>query len=272
MSHDLSDFQTDILDRSQQTPVLVDFWAAWCGPCKQLGPVVEKLAAEAAGRWVLVKIDTEAHPDLAARFGIRGIPNLKLFHRGAVIAELAGALPESQLRAWLEQHLPTPKRATMARARELLHAGRADEAATILQPLAAAGPADLELSVLLARAAVFTQPAAALARVEALPAGHPWEEGAQIVKALAAALQTLGDGAGQLPAGSQRDRYLAALGHLQRQDFRAAAAGLVGVLQDEPGYDQGRAKAACLGLFKHLGLRHAITEEFFRPYSMAVNI
>lgn len=271
MSHDLSDFQTDVLDRSRQTPVLVDFWAAWCGPCKMLGPVLEKLATEAVGRWVLIKIDTETHPKLATQFGIRGIPNVKLFHHGAVVAEFSGALPEPQLRAWLAKHLPTPKRATMARARELLHAGRATEAATLLQPLTEADPADLELVVLTARALVFTDAASALARVEALPTSNSWEEGVQIVRVFAAARQTLEAGGVNLAPAPLRERYLAALRQLQAQDFHAAAAGLVAVLQDQPGFDQGRAKAACLALFKHLGLRHPITDEFFRTYSMAVN-
>lgn len=272
MNHDLTDCQTDVLDQSQRTPVLVDFWAAWCGPCKMLGPVLEKLADEAAGRWVLVKIDTEAHQDLAARFGIRSIPNVKLFHRGQVIAEFAGALPEPQLRAWLAQNLPTPKRAAMARARELLHAGRGTEAATALEPLAATEPQDAELAVLLARATMFRHPKAAAARVAHLPAGHAWTDDAEIVRAITAALNTLAHDGDQLVAAPLRDAYLAALRQLQAEKFRESASALVRVLQEKPNYDDGRAKAACLALFKHLGMRHPITEEFSRAYSMAVNV
>jgi putative thioredoxin len=271
MSHDLSDFQTDVIARSQHVPVLVDFWAAWCGPCKMLGPVLEKLAVEAGGRWVLVKIDTEAHQELAAQFGIRGIPDVKLFHRGAVVAEFSGALPEPQVRAWLTQHLPTPKRETMARARELLHAGRAAEAAVLLLPLRATEPADEELTVLTARALVFAKPAAALALVRDRTADSPWADGGRIVQAFAAAFA-------QIPAPDAAAnfsplavRYHAALHALQRQDFRAAAAGLVEVLLEKPDFNDGRAKAACLALFQHLGFRHPISEEYFRTYSMAIN-
>ena len=226
MNHDLADFQTDVLDRSQRTPVLVDFWAAWCGPCKMLGPVLEKLATEAGDRWVLVKIDTEAHPELAAQFGIRGIPDVKLFHHGAVVAEFSGARPEPQLRAWLAENLPTPKRETMGRARALLLAGRAGEAAGILRPLQAANPADQELAVLTARAMVFGDPAAALALVTGLPQGSPWTEGAELVQALAAAFQAPRERPAlkETPPGP---RYLAAIDQLRRESFAAGLAGLI---------------------------------------------
>jgi putative thioredoxin len=271
MDHNLSDFQTDVLDRSQHVPVLVDFWAAWCGPCKMLGPVLEKLAAEAGGRWALVKIDTEAHQDLAARFNIRGIPDVKLFHRGAMVAEFSGALPEPQLRAWLAQNLPTPKRDTMARARELLHAGRATEATTLLLPIHAAEPADEELTVLTARALVFAKPAAALALVTALPPASPWAEGADLVHTLAAAFHAP-RGEHDLPDSPLRPRYLAAIEQLRRESFDAGISALIEVLGDKPGYADGRAKAVCLAIFRHLGLRHSLTEKFSRPYSQAVNV
>nr|HPQ59697.1 thioredoxin [Flavobacteriales bacterium] len=104
---EVTDFERQVIARSAHVPVLVDLWAAWCGPCRFLGPIVEKLAREADGRWELVKVDTEANPDIAARYEVRGIPNLKLFVNGEVVAELAGALPEPQLRQWIEEHLPT---------------------------------------------------------------------------------------------------------------------------------------------------------------------
>jgi len=271
MNHDLSNFQTDVLDRSQHTPVLVDFWAAWCGPCKMLGPVLEKLAAEADGRWVLVKIDTEAHPELAAQFGIRGIPDVKLFHHGAMVAEFSGALPEPHLRSWLAEHLPTPQREAMARARALLQAGRAAEAATLLQPLAAAAPAHEELAVLTARAVVFADPAAAERLLAPLPAASPWSEGAENVRALAAAFRAPAErhSLGDTPLGP---RYFDAIGRLRAESFDAGLSALVEVLQEKPTFDGGRARALCLAVFRHLGMRHPTTEKHFRAYSMAVNV
>ncbi len=95
-------FQTEVLERSLTTPVVIDFWAEWCGPCKQLSPVLEKLATEGGGAWVLAKIDVDANPRIAQAFRVQGIPMVFAVIGGQPVDAFTGVVPESQLRPWIE--------------------------------------------------------------------------------------------------------------------------------------------------------------------------
>jgi putative thioredoxin len=154
---DRTNFDSIVLDGSATTPVLVDFWAPWCAPCRALAPVLDKIAAEFAGRVTLAKLNTDEEQEIASKFGVRGIPNCKLFVDGRVKDEFTGALPESGVRDFLAEALPSPAAPLVASAIGRLAAGDAagalveaiadlltqrsdDEVRVILRQLAASPP------------------------------------------------------------------------------------------------------------------------------------
>ena len=98
-------FNTDVVDRSRTTPVIMDLWAEWCGPCKQLSPVLEKLAAEADGQWILAKVDVDANPELSAALQVQSIPMVVAVIGGQLVDGFLGAMPEAQVRQWIGQVL-----------------------------------------------------------------------------------------------------------------------------------------------------------------------
>jgi putative thioredoxin len=142
-------FASAVIERSKQIPVVVDFWAAWCAPCRQLGPVLERAVAERAGEVELVKVDTDANQNLAAQYRIQGIPAVKAFKNGEVVAEFTGALPAPAVERFLDGVAPSKADRLVAKGDETslrraleLQPGRADAALPLARLLLARGDQD----------------------------------------------------------------------------------------------------------------------------------
>jgi thioredoxin len=100
-----ANFESEVIEKSSTTPVLVDFWASWCGPCMMLGPTLEKIAKEYDGKLIVAKAATDDNQDAASKFGVMSIPAVKLFKDGKVVDEFVGAQPEATIKQWLDQKL-----------------------------------------------------------------------------------------------------------------------------------------------------------------------
>ena len=140
----IQNFEAEVIEASMTTPVLVDFWAPWCGPCKSLGPVLEKVETAYEGRFKLVKINSDAEQQLAQAFGIKSIPTCVLMLNGQPVDGFMGALPEGQVKQFLDKHLPAEDtlaaQAAAQEAQQLLQAGDADSARAALEKALATNP------------------------------------------------------------------------------------------------------------------------------------
>ena len=269
MEYEITDFTKEVIERSSSIPVLVDFWAPWCGPCKVLGPVLEKLAVKYREEWVLAKVNTDVHEDIAARFGVRGIPNVKLFVDGRVANEFTGALPEPMVVQWLARALPNKFRREINRAEQLLVKGDVTEARRLLEDILVKDAENEAARVLLARTHVLSDPGRALDLVQGIEEHQELFPMAEAIATIGRLLQKA-DHPERLPDDGVKQTYLDAARELASTDVEAALQKFIEVLKVNRDYDEDGSRKACLAIFRVLGDEHPITQQYRRPFSSAL--
>ncbi|MBS0432041.1 MAG: thioredoxin [Proteobacteria bacterium] len=261
-----ANFETDVLQASLQTPVLVDFWATWCGPCKTLGPILEKLGSEYGGAFALAKVDCDKEQQLAGMFGVRSIPTVVLIKDGQIVDGFAGALPESQVREFLSRHAiaPAAKIETPA-AREVADenasAPRETPQAAIarLRKALAAAPEDggLKLDLALAQARAGDL-AAAKTALDNLPGEFENDDRSQSLRAHVGLADALAGapGSGELLARIENDpkdfaaRDALGLRLLLGGDAAGGMDQFLAILQGDRGWSDGLARKRLLDAFR----------------------
>ena len=269
MTYDVQDFDKEVIERSYTLPVLVDFWAEWCGPCKVLGPILERLAKQHEGEWALAKLDTEEHRAIAAKYTIRSIPNVKLFVDGEVGDEFVGALPEPAVVEWLSKAVPSKYRVQLDGARQLLLEGRASSAQEMLETIIAAEPNNDQAIVLLGQTFLGSDASRAVKAVEPIALGSKHFESAEAIKTLAAMVARLEE-PHSLPQDSVRDDYLAAIRDAGSNDFESALDRFVAVIRKHRYYDDDGSRKACIAIFKLLGEEDEMARRYRPVFSNAL--
>ena len=275
----LEEFEAKVIQPSQQVPVVIDFWAPWCGPCQTLKPMLEKLAEEYAGRFLLAKVNSDENPELSQHFGVRSIPSIKVLYQGQLIDEFNGALPEGQIRAFLDRFaLPDAGGSLREEAAALVAAGQLDEALAKLSEASREKPGDegirldaIELLMQLGRndeasqllAAEYTQEAS---RANALRARLALAAGAADTTELEAKLT-----ANPLDHAS---RLELARAYAAANRFREAMEAALEVVIRDRNFDDGAGRTALLQLFEALAdseQHDDLVREFRRKLSAALN-
>jgi len=260
----MMNFAQDVIARSQEVPVLVDFWAPWCGPCRILGPTIEGLAAEAGGRWELVKVNTEEEEAIARQYQIMSIPEVKLFVKGQVVANFTGALSRSQIEAWLEEHLPDPRKAQLAALLDALQAG--DEGAReSLEALLMLHPDLVEGQIKLAALDTRSNPEVALARVADIRPGHKLADEAEDIRSLVEFMTCPLEGSETLVGKLTEARAAWAAG-----DDEATLQLLIDAVMIDKAFCNEMPRRATIAIFHYLGEAHPLTKRFRPFFSMAL--
>ncbi len=275
----IEEFEAKVIEPSLQVPVVIDFWAPWCGPCKTLTPLLEKLAEEYAGRFLLAKVDSDRNPELAQHFGVRSIPAVKVLFQGQLVDEFTGALPEGQIRAFLDRiALPAAGGNLREEAAALVAEGRLEEALAKLVEASQASPDDE--AVRLDAADVLMQLRRNDEAGQLLAGDYAKEVDRANALRARLALATSAADTGELEArlaanpADHATRLELARAYAGQSRFREALENALEVVIRDRFFDEGAGRKALLQIFEALGGSEQyddLVREFRRKLSAALN-
>jgi len=268
----VEEFETRVLAASHERPVMVDFWAAWCEPCKMLTPVLEAVATKHDGAVLVAKVNSDEEPELAAQLGVRSLPTVMLFVEGAIVDRFVGVQSGAAVEQFIAAHLPRASDPQRGAAAALRAQGRNEEAAVLLREAAAAEPDDLQLRADLADLCIdmgrLEEADQLLARLPAAALEDPRFRRLK-ARALLAELAQAQTGAASAedPEQLTQTAAIAAL----RGDHAAALDILMRVLRLAPGYKDGQAQAVIKAIFELLGEHDDLVGRYRRKMASALH-
>jgi putative thioredoxin len=276
----IQNFQQEVIDASMQVPVLVDFWADWCGPCKQLSPLLEKLEAQYAGRVKLVTVDTEAQPQLAQHFQIKSLPTVYAFVNGQPVDQFQGLLPEGQIKAFIDKLMPNPADLEFEQAIQLIEQGKIDDAIAPLKKAIALDPAFDEARMTYAQVLLQKdEPAAALEQLDALSTAAKADPNATQIVQAAQAMQA----ERRLPplpsveariAANPKDltaRIEMAQHCIAHKAWEEACEQLIEIVVTDRGFQEDIGRKTMIEVFKLAEAQPALVSAWRRKLSSALN-
>jgi putative thioredoxin len=255
-----ADFEYEVINYSHNIPVVVDFWAAWCVPCKTLGPLLERLALEGRGAFRLAKVDVDESPNLALRYGVRSIPSVKAFSQGQVVAEFVGLQPEPRVRDFIDKLAPNPDTLEMEKAQGLLEQHHWQEAEQAYRQVLKRNP-DQSAALLGLSKSLLGQGRGrdALPILNDFPASREYST-AEMLRPLAKAIAL------PPPAGGDQDLLHPAFQNsvrlASRGNLPAAIDGLLDILRENKNYRNGLPRQLVVALLELMGENDPLTRQY----------
>ena len=276
MSHvtdvDTAGFNEHVIQRSHEVPVVVDFWAEWCGPCKTLGPTLERLTDEAGGVFELAKVDVDQNQELAGQMGVQGIPTVVAFKDGQPVSQFTGALPEAKLKEWLTEFMPSPMDDFVTAADDLYDGGQIEEAAAMYRKILEADATHEEAAIALASILLEAgDTESALAVLEPVPSSVGVDRVRAAVRLGAEPSTSTGDLEAALAEDPDNEalRIDLARALIGNQDYPGALDQLLEVVSRK-GELMDDARSVMLDVFEVLGADSPITQDYRRRLANAL--